>query len=325
MSRVSVKTKAKSSLMLLFKEVELLVCPLIVFCIGYLHHVYFSYDLISPIFVVCSLLSTLLVLAYNRPGFIVSSVLQVGLLLYVLFDEPSLFLEQTAFSLSVVTALAATLLSRQDAAVSMKPKSTLTLAEQKDKLWQELFEARKEITALYSQKEELEAKIAEISKQHCDAAALLEHKIQAIHTEKTFLMQEQEETETDIAVLLDKMREMAERQAEVPKRALEPFEAMYKQLKAQFEDKTQVLNATRKELFSAQEEIEVLKRTLQLEVQVPSQMEKALSEQLKATNKALEEMQQKHADELTGYEEVIQGLLAQLSSPKASGSHTQYQ
>lgn len=316
MLKVSVKTKAKSSLLLLFKEVELLVCPLIVFCIGYLHHVYFSYDLLSPIFVVCSLLSTLLVLAYNRPGFIASSVLQVGLLLYVLFDDPALFLEQAIFSLSVLTALAATLLSRQDT-VTTKPKTALTLAEQKDKLWQELFDARKEITALYSQKEELEAKVAAVAKEHVDKIELLQHQLEAAHAEKSYLQEEQLETENEIQILVDKMRDMAERSAvtvvDQPKKALEPFEAMYKQLKEQFEEKGKVLDTTRKELFLAQEEIEVLTRTLALEVQVPSQIEKALTEQLSKTNQALEELQKKHSDELMGYEEVIQRLLQQLN------------
>lgn len=322
MSHVSVKARVQQSCSLFFKEVEVVACPSFVFCIGYLHHLYFSHDLISPIFFACSLLSVALVLAYAKPGLIASSLIQAALASYVLYDAPELFAEQATFSLSVLTALTATYYSRQNLEnvhitsqiiVSKEPEvpiAALPIVEQKDKLWQELFDARKEIAALYSEKEALAHKLVAIEVEHANQKLELEHRIEAYQMDKAFLMEEKEETENEIASLIDKMRELAERKE--PKKSLEPFEAMYSQLKGQFEEKTKVLEATRKELFLAEEQIEVLKRTLELEVQVPSQIERALSYQLAETNKNLEELYLAHQDELMGYEQVIQGLLSQI-------------
>lgn len=321
------------------KEVEGILCPSFVFCIGYLHHLYFSYELISPLFFACSLLSVALVIGYQKQGLIASGLIQAALVSYVLYDSPSLFLEQMAFSLSVLTALTATHYSRfgfETATTVVEPKPVVDESwheEQRQKLRQELYDARAEITELYSQKQALSQQvalqIASVEKQHMNKVCELETRLEALQMEKAFLAEAKQEAEVDIAVLLDKMRQMAEEKVQKiepdtqsqkrPQGPLQSFEAMYLQLREQFEEKSATLEAARRDLFKAEEDVEVLKRTLEYELQVPSQIEKALTEQLAKTNDALSALEKKHSDELVGYEEVIRGLLEQLGSRSSSG------
>src|SRR5260221_10843092 len=108
-----IKTKVAEKLKVLAHELETILSPLIVFCIGYLHHLYFRHDLISPTFVAGSLLSVILVLAYQRQGLYASGMLQVCFIVWVAVSEPTSFLEQAIFSAAVLAALTATHLAQE--------------------------------------------------------------------------------------------------------------------------------------------------------------------------------------------------------------------
>jgi len=256
----------------------------------------------------------MLVLSYKKQGLIASSIIQCALLSYVFLDAGELFLEQMAFSLSVYTALWATYLVQDEEQVDQKVESS-DAREQKETLWQELFSARQEITELYREKTELEEKLAVVDRKKLDTLSEIEQKIGVLEAEKSDLLEDKVQQEADIAKLLDDLLEMGARyDAAVNKKApLQPFEAMYKQLKGQFDEKSVILDQTRKELFHAQEEVEVLKRRLEFEQDCPSDAEKALHLQLKATTEKLDSLEKKHEEELVGYEEVIGRLLQQLN------------
>lgn len=294
-------------------KLETIISPLAVFCIAYLHHLYFGSDYYSPTFVAISVASILLVAWYRMQGLYAAGILQLGLLGCIGYQMPGLFVEQALFSVSVLAALGASLFAEKQAET---PKSQFQ--EKKELLWQELFDARCEITKLYAEKKELEVRL-EVQEE-----------------ERQNSLEQQLQAELTIEKLIANMAAMAER-AMAERAAVKPlpapvaakkelfedkffeaklfeaklFEAKYAQLKEQFEEKSHVLDSTRRELFYAQEEVEKLKRTL-AETPVPSPYEKALMEQLALTNKELAVVQKAHQDELLGYEGVIQGLFEQL-------------
>src|SRR5262249_27655844 len=147
-------------------------------------------------------------------------------------------LEQTIFSVSLVAALSALLLVEQQSV----PQDTA-----KDKLWQELYEARQEITKLYDENKELALRL-EVARE-----------------EKQNLQEDRESAEADIAKLLAHMHEMATRENE----------PRFAQLQQQFQEKSNLLDSTRRELFYTQEEVSKLKKTLELETRTPTAYEKA--------------------------------------------------
>jgi chromosome segregation ATPase len=303
-----------------------IVSPLAVFSIGYLHHLYFISGAFSPTFVAVSLFSVILVRAYRMPGLYAAAIFQTLLISYMAFDSPELFLEQAVFSLSVVAALTAQALAEvEEASASLSVESTAVeivpekiVEDTKDKTWEELFEARKEITTLYQQQQELTLQKEILAKQKEE----LEVRLIVLAEEKSYLLQQQEQAEQDIQKLIADMVSMAEREAmKVPtapiietKAELKlPLDGRYDQLKKQFEEKSNILDSTRRQLFYAQEEIEKLKRTLE-ESNSPTAYEKALIMQLALTNQQLGDLQKAHQNELLGYEGVIQGLFEQLNA-----------
>src|SRR5207244_3112147 len=97
---------------------------------------------------------------------------------------------------------------------------------QKQELWQQLFDARQEITALYQHKleqEQLEQKL----KTFEEKSLLIQHYLEAAVLEKEALLQERESSEQDIAALLSHMHEMAQRQDTVQAAAKTPIDARY--------------------------------------------------------------------------------------------------
>ncbi len=357
---MAMMTETLSRIRLVYKAAEQLIGPLLVFVISYAHHVYFADDFISSFFAGFSLVSLLLVMAVDKTGILLALGVQLAFLGWIMVQEPQNLLEQMLFSASVCLSLVACYFNIEEREQSDTAPDARSLIQQKEKLWQELFDARNEIKEHFRQKQELQEtfqatleatvtqKIAEAVHERDEKILFLQHHLEAQIVEKAHLMQDRSATEEDIKRLSDHIHEMALFQetqrlellrhqellnqpkevvvveapkAETAKVVLEEkvdeekpshYESMYRQLKAQFEDKSKVLDDTRKELFQAQEEIGVYHR-LQAENLEATPEEKRLMQELATAQERLDLLKHAHDEELVGYEEVIQGLLNQLS------------
>ena len=266
-------------------ELEGIVSPLAVLCIGFVHYLYFDERALSSIFVATLLCSILLVALYRKVALYVVGVFQLFFTFYASYVRPDLFLEQALFSISILAALSAMLFVESEAEQML----VHVVDDKKEKLWRELFEARQEITRLYDEKVGLTLRL------------------EVLEDDKKYVQQEREQTEADIAKLLSDMHQMAMRACEMP-------EARYKQLRQQFEEKSNVLDSTRRELFYTQEEVARLKKRLEIETGVPTAYEKALLEQLKRVDEELDAQQKAHARELLGYEGLLSALMEKVRS-----------
>lgn len=356
-------TATLSRLKLASLAAEKLLGPLLVFVISYAHHIYFADDFVSSFFAAFSLTSLLLVMAVDKTGILLAVGLQLAFLGWVAVAEPLNLVEQMLFSTSVSLSLIASYINGQ---TEDSPQQTIvdtSVQEQKDKLWQELFDARQEIKTLYEQKQLQESTLAEVAtsqaalesalqskitaavREHEDKLLLMQHHLEVALIEKQQLVEDRAASEEDLKKFGSHMHEMALYQEtlrqeilrlqelrEKELRAIEQsekeqiaptaspeviddkpsyYESMYRQLKLQFEEKSAILDTTRKELFIAQDELAILQR-LQQENLEPTQEEKHLMQELLASQDKLEALKRAQEEELVGYEEVIQGLLNQL-------------
>ncbi len=319
---------------LLYKAIEMLIGPLVVFIISYSHHIYFADTFASSFFAAISLLSLLFVVAVDKTGIFLALGLQLAFLGWVAVLEPKNLTEQALFSASISLALFASYINHQQEVIPDVP-----VDEKKDKLWQELFDARQEIKTLYAAKEEIQAKVAEDIKEKANALQLLQHELEASRLEKESLVEDAERREQDIQKFASHMHEMALYQEtlrqevlrleesmqkpalpKTPEAKASHYESMYHQLKQQFEEKAQKLDVCRKELFEAQEVVERLNRSLQ-EMLEPTAEERRLMQELVGCQDKIDALNRAHDEELVGYEEVIQGLLNQLHEKSTTSSN----
>ncbi len=348
-------TATISRIRLLSSAAEQLIGPLLVFVISYAHHIYFVNNFVSSSFAAFSLLSLLLVMAVDKTGILLALGLQCAFLGWVAIAEPYNLFEQALFSLSISLSLFASYINCQDVTdikvVQPSPQDAQVLIDQKEKLWQELFDARQEIKSLYEQKQQLQttfdalqatvetSSTAELKEKEAQIQ-LLHHQLESVVLEKQQFVEERAACEEDIKKFASHMHEMAlyqetlrqeilrlEELREKEKQTTAPvqetaaahtsdekpthYETLWRQLKQQFDEKSKILDAARKDLFLAQDEIVVLKK-LQEENLEPSTEEQHLMQQLVAYQDKIDALSKAHDEELVGYEEVIQGLLNQL-------------
>jgi len=306
---------------LVYNTLEQILGPVLVFLTCYLHHLYFADDFVSSFFAGFALVSLLLVMALEKFGLYSAAFVQLAFLGWVFVAGPTELMQQTLFSSALAISLVATY-------INTEPETQQPVTEIKDKRWQELFDARQEIKTLYLQKQELEASLEEkvrlASQEREEKILFLQHHLEAVMLEKVQLVEARQHAEDDIKKLIDNMHEMA---LKLEKANLEPsgppssHEAMYRQLKLQFEEKTEVLDNTRKQLFAVEEELECLKRA-QGEQLEPTQEERELMKQLLQSDARVEALTKKQQEELIGYEEVIQGLLTQLQEKHIQEKHS---
>lgn len=339
-------TATLSRIKLLSHAAEQLIGPLLVFVISYTHHVYFADDFVSSFFAAFSLVSLLLVMAVDKPGMLLAMGIQLAFLGWVAIVEPLDLTEQLLFSASVSISLFASYLNNtspsQEQVVEAKaPAQNLSIVEQKDKLWQELFDARQEIKTLYEQKQTLEStlesKMATAVHEKDEKILFLQHHLEAALIEKQQFIEDRAECEDDLKKFGSHMHEMAlyqetlrqeilrlqelrvkeqkqptaEPKLEVVEDRPSHYEAMYRQLKQQFEEKSLTLDNTRKELFIAQDTLATLQKAQEENLE-PTAEEKHLMQELVALQDKLDNLKRTQEEELVGYEEVIQGLLNQL-------------
>lgn len=305
-----------------FFTVGQLAGPLFVFIIAFLHHHYFQDATISSLFAAAALFSLILVSSFDKMGLYIAAGLQLAFVAFVHLQSPIDLWHQLCFSLSLMLTLFATYYAECEV-IEEPVKATSEVTDEKVRLWQELFNARQEIKSLYQQKQEQEAEIAlkigAISREKEQEALLLKHHLEALLVDKLQIVKQLEEAEADIRRLIGHMQEMAEANAELKKKIeeaptgetlLSP-DALYRQLRLQFEEKSRVLDETRKELFMAQEKVEVLHRQVN-DLNGPTDDEKRLVALLKEAELKMDALQKAHDEELIGHEEVIKGLLIQL-------------
>ncbi|MBS0634243.1 MAG: hypothetical protein JSR37_02115 [Verrucomicrobia bacterium] len=316
------KTATLARIRLLYTAAEQLIGPLLVFIIAYAHNIYFASDYVSSFFAVFSLVSLLLVMAVDKTGILLAIGVQLAFLGWIAVKEPTNLLEQMLFSSSISLSLIASYINTPSLNTpnvdvpnipARAPEPVVTV--EKDKHWQELFTARQEITSLYQQKNELEARVATLTANQ----KLLEQHLEVAAIEKKQFVEDRAQCEEDLKKFGNHMQEMALYQETLRQEILrleerkvtvaEP-DAMFKQLKSQFDEKSKTLDETRRELFSAQEEIAILQKTIDENLE-PTAEERRLMQELVAKEQA-------HEEELLGYEGVIQGLLNQLQE-----KHTQ--
>lgn len=334
-------TATLSRIKLLSQAAEQLIGPLLVFVISYTHHIYFADDFVSSFFAAFSLVSLLAVMALEKPGMMLAIGVQVAFLGWVALADPLDIYEQLLFSSSVTLALFASYLNNAQA-VEEAPVESTSVVEQKDKLWQELFDARQEIKTLYEQKQALEAtleaKTAAVAHEKDEKILFLQHHLEAAMLEKQQFIEDRAECEEDLKKFGSHMHEMAlyqetlrqeilrlqelrtkelrtKEQKQQPLQTVEDrpshYEAMYRQLKQQFEEKSLTLDSTRKELFTAQDQLATLQKAQEENLE-PTAEEKHLMQELLALQDKLDALKRSQEEELIGYEEVIQGLLNQL-------------
>lgn len=321
------KLKCKTS------AIEQMIGPVLVFAISYVHHLYFANDLVSPCFAGFAVAGLLLVMAFEQLGLLAAIFLQLCFIGWVAIARPPELMQQLVFSFSLVIAFVASYLNADPVSHTVEQAPLQASgAPQKDKLWEELFDARQEIKTLYHEKQELEAtsqsRIQEALHEKNERILYLEHHLEALTLEKEHLVEERQAAEEDIKKLIDDMHHMAQKREEkpeapyvepaiveaskaVPIYETSPYESLYRQLKVQFEEKSNILDTTRKELFLTHEELERIRR-LHHEPNEASPEERHLMASLDAREKQIEELKRAHDEELIGYEEVIQGLLQQL-------------
>lgn len=311
-----------------FKQISLaleqFLGPLLVFVVSYTHHIYFADDFVSSFFAAFSLVSLLTVMALGRSGLMLALGIQLAFLGWVMAVEPLDLTEQMLFSTSIALALFATYVNTQEEA------APVAVSDQKEKLWQELYDARQEIKSLYHEKQ--------AAKEMQDTVLYLQHQLEALAMEKQQFIEDRALAEEDIKKFASHMHEMALYQETLRQEILrledlhkkqpavtppkEPaaksshYEAMYHQLKQQFEEKSKALDSARKELFAALEELAIVKKE-QEEALEATPSEKALMQQLVEAQDRQDALQKAHDEELVGYEEVIQGLLNQLNTKSA--------
>lgn len=293
-------------------ECETLLGPLLVFLVCYCHHLYFAHQLISSIFIGSGLVSLICVHAFGKNGLIAAGFVQLAFLIGTAFETSGMLLEQITFCTSLSVALVASYTNQMPVEEKSDKKELEELSTQKQQLWQQLFDARQEITTLYQhklEKEQLQVELAATESK----ILLFEHQLEASVLYKQELVQEKMASEEEIARLLSHMREMAERPSEEI-----PMDAKHRQLREQFEAKSQVLDQTRKDLFFAQEEVEILKRSFfELQAKSPSEEEKFLQNSLAEASRELEKLSKAHSEELQEYETIIHDLFQQISELQA--------
>ncbi|MCE5294776.1 MAG: hypothetical protein LLF94_09230 [Chlamydiales bacterium] len=330
-------TATLSRIRLVSNAAEQLIGPMLVFGISYAHHIYFADHFVSSFFAAFSVVSLLLVMAVDKTGILLALATQLVFLGWVAYAQPISFMEQLLFSTSITLAIVATYINQHEPeAPVLDVAETTTVVEQKDKLWQELFDARQEIKALYTQNQELEASISQKIAAVTQEKELLQHHLEVLVLEKQQFIENKAEAEADIKKFSSHMHEMALYQETLRQEILRlqevqntpkelpthdktyhvqqhEYEAMYRQLKAQFEDKAKVLDDARKELFSLQNELDILRKK-QNENFEPTAEETHLMKELVACQDKIDALKCAHEEELVGYEEVIQGLLDQLQT-----------
>jgi hypothetical protein len=326
-----------SKLKLFSYTIEQLAGPLLVFFIAFTHHLFFGDDLVSSFFAGSALISLIFVATFDKVGLYIATFLQVAFIGWVQLTSPFELWHQLFFSASLMLSLFATYLNELEVPQETKevPSTALTeqtpLTEQKDRLWQELFDARQEIKNLYQQKQEIEAeraaKFQEVCSEKDEKLLFLQHHLEATLIDKHQIIKQRDTAEEDIKKLLGHMHEMAVSIEDLKNQSkIQPCpeipdvktgdNALYRQLKQQFEEKSRVLDETRKELFLAQEKIEVQRLELG-DFHESSEEVKHLMQLLKQADSNLEAQKKAHEEELIGYEEVIQGLLHQLNDKQS--------
>lgn len=213
--------------------------------------------------------------------------------------------------------------------------------EQNVGLLQEIFQRRHECTLLKQHSEELsesmqiklEEAVSMADQKSFDLIAEVEAKQRVIQEQEQQLFKLQQDLELHqqelsecrqkaeelVAICAQKesllVEQLEKAQNVVPDRQLRKLEGLYKQLKEQFNEKSDLLDSTRQDLFAANEELTKAQRELtEKDIEGKSaEYAASLEKQLEKTTEELIALEKLHQEEI----ETLQGVIQSLSTTQA--------
>lgn len=215
-------------------------------------------------------------------------------------------------------------------------QQTQHLNEEKEERIQSLSDLRNHLQRELNQKtEELNLKIEEIHRLQNDQEALRSHAKQAndrvvyqlnsLQQTLDHSLQQQQEKELQADALRQRVHELEQELAQPRKVESDhrlPYasgntrriEAMYLQLKEQFEEKSAILDQARRELFYAQEQLQSLQREEEEKALELTETESLLQKELSHLIKEAEESSRQHNQEIELLSNLVEGLFVKLAS-----------
>jgi chromosome segregation ATPase len=206
----------------------------------------------------------------------------------------------------------------QEAVATQAQQELAALQETLTHAQQNLDQNQRQLQALEQEKAELERfkdKLSELQEHHAQAQRELEQnqeRVQVLEQEQAQLQSELQKMQLELSKKPAKGEQKTERKL---KNSLDAhrIEALYLQLKEQFEQKGEVLGATRKELFHTQEKLAALQREIAEEAYIPPQSnELLLQKDLNALSNELEELRQQNQQDVEALHSLIADLLKQV-------------
>lgn len=178
---------------------DVFIGPFMVFITSCAHYIFFT-DTSSLLFILVAMIGLLFVMGFSRVGLFLACLFELIFFAFIAIEQPDSLLSQLGFLVSLAVAFSATFVSAPKEAFLSKAsmyirKSTPYTAvarnpdeyneqvreilRQKERLWQQLFDARQEITRLYQQKKS--GKSATVaSKAVYNSAKIAEQKMQCV-------------------------------------------------------------------------------------------------------------------------------------------------
>ena len=175
---------------------------------------------------------------------------------------------------------------------------------------------QKHITSLEAEKAKLLEEIQQRAHAQERAQNSYEDLSKQLHAQIEESLHILNETRQALALAEDNIKESKNQQTptsevECPSEDLRRYEGLYKQLREQFEEKSQTLDDTRRALFLAEEQLEQLKRDmLEQSVFSTSETEKKLEKHILRMERAFAKKEQLLQKEIESLQEVISGLVS---------------
>lgn len=176
----------------------------------------------------------------------------------------------------------------------------------------ELLQKSNNLMLMEQEKDLLRGKLGEKENQAEEATKQIQE-LQAIHTQMEEVLRK---TQSDLAIAEQKLEDFQQKREKLPyaEGNTRQIEAMYIQLKGQFQDKCNVLDATRRDLFHLNEEL--LRRKKEDEEErlygMPA-VEKSLQKDLVRLGHQFDQMQHRYQEETEALTSLVEHLLRELS------------
>lgn len=260
-----------------------------------------------------------LTIQFMRVGFWVAFALQIAFFVYMLEVESFLDVKQVLFSVAMVTASVVGLLYQEidNEIETASPQQVQNEAAIVARIEKE--EQRAEL--LYTQLQGLMERTQNLAMER-EELIIEQGRLKAKVAQ---LVNEKEVQRIDVSHALEQAKnELAHMQKQFEQIAFDaethkihPAEAKYRQLRTQFEEKSKTLDETRKQLFYAEEQQQLLEKKLQ----EPSEEVLSLSKQVALLEECSLAMEKLHRKELESYEQLVEECFRQINASNSTKSH----